>query len=669
MAIHWRCRFKSLNGTDYAINIYDATYLGSTPVEITGAANPFETQETNTDDVLEAIRLSTGTISLVNINGLNDLIPATPKARFVTLTSGNNTLWQGYIQQAQFTQQWQSTPYVVEMPVVSALGILSGRQIQKGALAPRSRIAEYFRQAIAESGGTYTQIVFPAEIGVTSEGTWDAFWRLGIQERNWFTYRNENVLNPDESRFDGVSWLEMMDSILSAFGYTLYEHGTVIYILSRTATHYLSITVADLATLATNGTIAPTAVTPSTVQISSLQIGDANGTIDIVPVKRRAVVEGSINQYEEDATPQIDTKYLDYMSIVTVAKQQTGSPGTYYFNEILGVYEQEQGASIWQFRSFLSGVEQTWDGQDIARDYHIGAFCRRISGEDILFINYNNVGNQATGWGGDWTISVKSVSESLFAGGFFLFQGNVELHQGTGAARESTYKGVFMLRVGDYYYNVTNDTWQTTPCTFFAAIDPNSGKLVPYNSYNMQNGDDRIYIKVPNNGIFGDVELRFYDPVSSAATQQELEAVFVFRDITLDYIWPLQDTFKDDVVTDTNRFVENMNNFASDDEQKDIVLTSFIGNRMGYGVLIKPDFSAPLQKAITRNGESYFEETLIDAISACLKTPQQILRIPIRRDGIFSPLDSYVWNGAHKYLSCRTTWRDSLQYLQIFKNL
>ena len=668
MAIHWRCRFKSLNGTDYSINIYDATYSGSTPVELTGAANPFETQEDAGDDVLKPVRTSTGTISLVNINGLNDLIPATPKARYVTLTSGNDTLWQGYIQQAQFTQQWQSVPYVVELPVVSALGILSGPQIEKGEIPSRARIAEYFRQAILKSGGTYTQIVFPAEIGVTANGTWDAFWRFGIQERNWFTYKNENVLDADESRFDGVTWLEMMESMLEAFGYTMYERGTVIYILSRTATNYLGITMSDLSKLADNDEITPTTITPSTIQISSLQIGDSNGTIDIVPVKRRAIVEGSIKQYEEDSTPQIDTKYLDYVATVTVDKQQTGSAGTYYFNEQLGVYQQKQGASIWQFRSFLDGVQQTWDGQDITRDYHIGAFCRRLTGEDILFINYNNVG-QGTGWGGDWTISAKSASQSLFAGGFFLLQGSVELHQGTGAATERTYNGKFMLRVGDYYYNVTNDTWQTTPCTFLAAIDENSGKLIPYNTYNMQNGDDKIYIKVPNTGIFGDVELRFYDPESSAATQQELEAVFVFRDITLDYIWPIQSVFNDNQVTDTNRFVESMNSFAASDEEKNIQVTSFIGNRMGYGVLIKPDFSAPLEKAITRDGNSYFEETLIDAMTSCLRTPQQILRIPIRRDAPFSPLDTYVYNGSHKYLSCRTTWRDSLQYLQIFKNL
>ena len=127
MAIHWRCRFKSIDDTLYSVNIYDATYTGS-PVELTGAAAPFETQEDGDEDMLAPVRISTGTLRLINLNTIDALIPTTPKARPVTLThtEGGITIvdWQGYIQQAQFTQQWTATPYAVELPVVSALGIL-----------------------------------------------------------------------------------------------------------------------------------------------------------------------------------------------------------------------------------------------------------------------------------------------------------------------------------------------------------------------------------------------------------------------------------------------------------------------------------------------------------------------------------------------------------------
>ena len=204
MAIHWKCIFKSLNGTSYSVNIYDAAYSGNTPTELVGAAVPFETIENNGVDVMSPVRLSTGTLRVVNTNDLSDLMPQTPKGRPVTLThEENNTTiidWQGYIQQAQFTQQWNSTPYEIEFPLISSLNILSGNQIVKGEMSARARIAKYFQMAITASGGTYTHIVFPAEIGMSNDGAWDSFWRFGIQERNWFEYKNENV----EQKLEGL---------------------------------------------------------------------------------------------------------------------------------------------------------------------------------------------------------------------------------------------------------------------------------------------------------------------------------------------------------------------------------------------------------------------------------------------------------------------------------
>lgn len=675
MAIHWRCRFKSIGGTQYSINIYDSTYSGN-PVELTGAAIPFETQEASDNDIFNPIRLSTGCIRIVNTDTIDALIPSTPKARFVTLThdvSGTTvTDWQGYIKQAQFTQQWTATPYTVELPIVSAIGILDGCQIQKDELPARARIAQYFNMALAASGGTFNTIIFPAELAITDEGPWDVFWRFGIQERNWFTYRNENVLNPDETRYEGASWLDMMSSILQALGYTLYEHGTTIYILTRESNaHYLQMPASALETLADNETVTETSISPTNINLQNAQIGGNNGTIDVVPSLRKAVVEGAINPFDEDATPQIDSKYLDFVDTLTVQKEQTGSQGTYYFNENLGVFEQSQDAYVWEFRSFYNGVEQTWDSQDINRDYHIGAFCRRVSGENILFINYNNVGNNASGWGGDWTISVKSPSETFFASGFFLFQANIELHMGTGGATPDTYKAKFMLRVGNHYYNVSNDTWQTTPCTFYVGIDADTMRLRPFSTYNAQQGDNRVYIRVPEDGLFGDVELRIYDPESTAGTQQEVQGVYVFSDMTIDYIWPLKDKFRDYNSTDTNRFMKQMRSFAKQDDDKNIKITSFINGRMGYGVLLKPDYSAPLGKISSRRSEEnmYFEETLINSMYAIDNNPQRILSIPFRRDSQFSPLDIYTWSSNYQYLSSRTNWRDSLQNLKIFKTL
>ena len=65
MAIHWKIPFKSITGTAYTLNVYDATYSGSA-VTLTAAAAPFVTSEDNSTDILEPVRISTGYINVIN---------------------------------------------------------------------------------------------------------------------------------------------------------------------------------------------------------------------------------------------------------------------------------------------------------------------------------------------------------------------------------------------------------------------------------------------------------------------------------------------------------------------------------------------------------------------------------------------------------------------------
>ena len=668
MAIHWRCRFKSLNGTDYSVNIYDSTYTTGDPVELTGAAVPVTTQEPADHDPLAPLRLSTGTLNLINTGNLDALIPSTPKARPVTITTGSAVVWQGYIQQQQFTQPWLSTPYQLSFPLVSAFGILEGVQLVKDELQPRTRIAEYLRQAILKTGHTFQTIVFPDNFQMSSDDTRvDTLLRLGIQERNWFTYRNENIIDPDQARWEGASWLEIISAIMEAFGLTLYEQGQTLYLMARVNTSYYQMPFSALATLAANGTPASgveTEAAQGLVSINNLPLGGSDGTVDILTVARNGVIEANINEFGDDATPQFDMVYMDYVATLAVSKQAEHTQGFYYFSKTLGVYEPEQQQEVWTLRSFQSGQQVTYSAQDITQGNHMAAFCRRKSGEDVLLINYSDVGS-STAYGGTWTCSLKSAAQTMFAGGYLVLQGYIEFHQGEGEALLSTYKAKFSLRVGDKWYNLSTNTWQASEVVMSVSIDPDTGQITSVGASSVNVGDDdKLYIPVPDTGLFGDVELRVYDPESSAAAQTVLEAMFVFKDLALDYTGPLQDKYKDYPVTDTNRFVEIMNEFATEDAEKNIQLTSYVHERMGYAVLLKPDFSAPLGKVYERSELEYFEEGLLYAIHQCNYRPQQILRIPVRQDGQFSPLNLY---SSHRYLSSETDWRNSLQKLQIFK--
>ena len=663
MAVHWQVQFKSISGTAYVVNIYDSTYSG-TPIQLTGAAEPFVTMENDNNDILEPVRFSTGYINIVNTGSIAGLMPTTPKARFVTLTSGNTILWQGYIKQQQFSQPWDTTPYVLQFPVISALGILD-RKIEKGDVSERARIAEYLRLALSNTGATYDTIVFPADLSASSGASYDVIFRLGMQDRNWFSFRNENVLDPDESRYDGMTWLDILTELMKAFGYTMYEKGKTIYIVGHRNDNYLSISYSALSTLASNGTVTETAVSARTIQVSNLQIASDDGTVDYLESKRRAVVEAQINPFQQDSLPILSTLYLDYLATVDVVKNQSEHGTTYaYYNKRLGLYGPQQGTNIWTFKSYQDDVEQTWSAQDITRDYYIAVYCRDASGNDMIVINYNSLDN-ASGWGTSWVCSVKSPSESFFAGGYITLHAAVNIYEGTGGSSEDLYQCKFMLRVGSYYYNATTHSWTTTPTQFTTSLKDGQPVIS-----NIEQGDnDSLYFKIPDNGIYGDVELFIYAPSPTSPLATMHEAVYEISSLDMRYVDYIDDPFKDEQVTDTNRFVVALNSFASQDEELDIAITSFVQQRMGYGVLLAPDFSKPLGKVYDRyvGDLIYFEDTLTRIIRKCYQYMQEILTIPVRRVDEFLPTDIYSSGSSYRYLSLKHDWADEKQTIMIYK--
>ncbi len=128
MAIHWQVKFRSLRAnTLYTVNIYDSSYSG-TPVQLTGAAQPFETQEDDSDDMFMPVRTQSGYLRIVDTGyaadgvtpfNFRDLIPTTDTDRPVTLTDDyGEVVWQGFMQAQNFGSQLFETPQEREFPLL-----------------------------------------------------------------------------------------------------------------------------------------------------------------------------------------------------------------------------------------------------------------------------------------------------------------------------------------------------------------------------------------------------------------------------------------------------------------------------------------------------------------------------------------------------------------------
>lgn len=124
----WTVPFVSLNGTSCRVDIYDDDWTGSVTT-LTGAANPFEYEEDDDEDLLNGvIRYRTGYLRLIEQNhgDLDDLHPSVNTDRYIEFYYGSTLDFNGFIQAQEFEQPWESGPRELEFPVISPLGLAVG---------------------------------------------------------------------------------------------------------------------------------------------------------------------------------------------------------------------------------------------------------------------------------------------------------------------------------------------------------------------------------------------------------------------------------------------------------------------------------------------------------------------------------------------------------------
>ena len=122
----WTVQFVSLNGTQCRVDIYQRGYSGSTVETLTGAADPFDYDEDDDNDLLNGvIRYRTGYLRVIEQShgDLDDLYPLMNTDHFVEFYYGSTLDFVGFIQAQEFDNEWESGPRVIELPVISPIGL------------------------------------------------------------------------------------------------------------------------------------------------------------------------------------------------------------------------------------------------------------------------------------------------------------------------------------------------------------------------------------------------------------------------------------------------------------------------------------------------------------------------------------------------------------------
>ena len=245
------------SGTLYTVNIHQSGYAGS-PVVLNGGADPFTTQEDDSDDMFTPIRTHSGYIRIVDndysVNGTTafswkSLLPSTDTDRPVTLTDGSgNVVWQGFMQAQNFGGTLYGNPQVREFPVQCPLAILEGYDInhQNTEIRNFAYLLQYIISQIPEL--TFSRIIIQGGADAQS-------WLLKCID--WQNFCNLNADGEVEARYNLYQCLEDMCRF---WGWTARTSGHNLYLVcpdDSGESNFLTLTPAQLETMA-GGTAAGT---------------------------------------------------------------------------------------------------------------------------------------------------------------------------------------------------------------------------------------------------------------------------------------------------------------------------------------------------------------------------------------------------------------------------
>lgn len=237
---HWQCQFQSFNGTQYAVNICKQTARVGDIVQLTGAAEPFTTQEDDSDDIFTPIRIQTGYLRVIDPDGtlMADLIPANNTERLVQLWSGTNTdgrfipsllRWQGFLQAQAYTQPWDGNAYVLEIPVKSLLGAFEDVSIDETFASAEKNVAALIFDAFDNFGlvadNDLTHLIITSDVSDAPNTLLKSIIQMAV-------FFDREIVNDEGDSYEqlvGMSYYDALSSVMTLYGLQLREDGAEIY--------------------------------------------------------------------------------------------------------------------------------------------------------------------------------------------------------------------------------------------------------------------------------------------------------------------------------------------------------------------------------------------------------------------------------------------------------
>ena len=430
--------FKSLrsgaNDDPYVVEIG-----GSGGTELTGAAQPFVTQEDDTEDVFTPVRTQSGYLRIVD-KGLNtfnwkSLIPATDTSITVKLKKSTSVMWQGFIQTQTFSGTLYDNPQEREYPVQCALSALASIQGPTN-MTDMSNFAALIKYILVDqmpSGISFTSFVF--------QGGYDARTWL-LKKFDWHNFINVT----DEGVSSKYNLLELLEHVCRFWGWTCRTwRESVIFTCAddSTETEALLLDQTTLASLA-NGTTS--AGTVQTNMFSTLTIGNdfasVNNTDSVLNGISKATVTADCNETNEliEFAPQNVRDTMEAGGYTWVQDPD---------HELIGYFTTPALSS---FNSQYISGSGSFDRRQV---YSTVDSDKPAINDNILITDWSSGTAQAI---------IQTNHDRIFAGGSFKISGT--LYNGASVIAQDRQRGLnIRLGIGT---NINNAQW------FYANITPDS---------------------------------------------------------------------------------------------------------------------------------------------------------------------------------------------------
>ena len=700
--IHWKIPFKSLRtGTLYTVNIWkDGTLPSGYPLKLNGGAQPFTTQEDDSEDMFTPIRTQTGYIRIVDdghaVNSAStpatvnfnwkELLPSTDTDRPVTLThvSNGQTVvdWQGFMQAQNFSGTLYGGAQERELPVQCMLSALSASDVD-GTNREMKNVAYVIKQAFDNLPGiTISNYIFQGGEKAQS-------WLLKLVDWQNFIAGSDDGLS---GKYDNQ---RVIQDLCQFWGWTCRTYGsTVLFCCADDNTNLsgvLTLTQAQLNTMA-GGTSAGSTIGTflSSLTLTGDIFASVNNDDTLVRGISKAMVTADGNQSEKEVIGFAPS------GVEKAMKERTPT-----YSESDGDKYANYTADLLSFdANYVTGSCQenyaSFNIRSIREHDNIYDFKDEM---DVIRIKKSFSSVLATAYASLQTVfhhsfyDPTSLSVGTFRGGGLRMHGKIyrkatQLDDNTSMGNMSIGNKKMYMRIGigktrataKWY---TGNGWSNVESSFMVAIGGIDETLYVKSESSGPHGTGYSYssfIPTNENGLIGKMFVEFLgsDDLSEVSGERSFDiagfSIEFVRSTTSTEI-PENKTTADKGAfggarkyrvierAGSREYVSKNVNKSRDEWNADCIYASDNDMEFGFGVLMEPTTGIQMGKQTYGSTQQWPEQHLADRVTSYWASAKRKLGVELRTDQIseVTPRNTANVDDTNSYpIGISRDWRDDV---------